>query len=231
MGNIAPQELPLFPLGIVLFPGMTLPLRIFEERYKLMMRRCLEGERCFGVVLIKSGREVGETAIPFDVGTLARITDVVSQPDGRINITTVGDKPFRILEMSQEEPYLVGTVEWLSPDEDEPENLMELVVRLNGHFDTYVSLYAELAGVKPRTVKYQEDPEKVSYQIASVIKTDMRRKQRLLETSSVGDRILEELRLLEAENLALRLFLDAKEKAGSDDHSIQELPKNRFSPN
>ncbi len=231
MGNIEPQEMPLFPLGTVLFPGMTLPLHIFEERYRLMMRRCLEGERCFGVVLIRSGREVGEAAVPYDVGTLARITDVVSQPDGRMNIATIGEKRFRILELNHDLPYLVGTVEWLAPQEEQVEDLDRLTIRLNGHFDTYVGLYAKLAGAKPRPVKPLNDPEKLSYKIASIIKTDMRRKQMLLETLSVADRITEELKLLEAENLALRLFLEAKEKADSDDSSIEELPKNRFSSN
>ena len=231
MGNIVPQEMPLFPLGTVLFPGMTLPLHIFEERYKLMMRRCLEGERCFGVVLIKSGREVGEAAVPYDIGTIARITDVVSQPDGRMNIATIGERPFRILELNRDLPYLVGTVQWLAPEEEQADDLKQLTIRLNGHFETYISLYAELAGSKPRPMKYLDDPEKLSYKIASIIKTDMRRKQMLLETSSVADRIREELKLLEAENLALRLFLEAKEKADSDDYSIEELPKNRFSRN
>ena len=66
-------ELPIFPLGTVLFPGMPLPLHIFEERYKRMIGRCLDGDRAFGVTLLKSGREVGGPAIPHEVGTIARI--------------------------------------------------------------------------------------------------------------------------------------------------------------
>ena len=59
MPDSGPRDLPLFPLNVVLYPGMSLPLRVFEERYKQMMNRCLEGDMTFGVVLIKSGKEVG----------------------------------------------------------------------------------------------------------------------------------------------------------------------------
>jgi Lon protease-like protein len=66
-------DLPLFPMNTVLFPGMVLSLHIFEERYKLMINRCLEEERSFGVLLIRKGQEVGGSAIPYDVGTTTTI--------------------------------------------------------------------------------------------------------------------------------------------------------------
>src|SRR2546428_795565 len=65
--------LPLFPLHVVLFPGLPLPLHIFEPRYRLMVGRCLEASSAFGVVLIRAGREVGEPATPYSVGTTAPI--------------------------------------------------------------------------------------------------------------------------------------------------------------
>ena len=73
---IANKPLPLFPLNTVLFPRMTLPLRIFEPRYRQMLADCLDGDPIFGVVLIREGKEVGETAMPHDVGTTARIIAV-----------------------------------------------------------------------------------------------------------------------------------------------------------
>ena len=68
--------LPLFPLNTVLFPSEALPLQIFEERYKQMMQDCLDSDSKFGVVLIKSGSEVGEPAIPHSMGTVAHIVQV-----------------------------------------------------------------------------------------------------------------------------------------------------------
>src|SRR5688500_12618252 len=92
------RMLPLFPLGVVLFPGMALPLHVFEERYRLMMGACLEGDQSFGVTLIKEGQEVGDPAIPFDVGTMARIAKLQRLPDGRMNLIAVGVQRFRIIE-------------------------------------------------------------------------------------------------------------------------------------
>ncbi len=73
--------LPLFPLSAVLFPDAAIPLRIFEDRYKLMLQRCLESDSEFGVVLIKSGFEVGGPAETYSVGTVARIFDVERRDD------------------------------------------------------------------------------------------------------------------------------------------------------
>ena len=225
------RELPLFPLGVVLFPGMILPLHIFEERYKLMIKHCLEGDRCFGVALIKSGREVGDPATPYDVGTLARIVDVSPQPEDRMNVTTVGEAPFRILQILQEKPYIAGRVEQLERPKAESEASAELVARLKSHFQTYVSLFAALAGTEPKEVKLEDEPEKLSYLIASALRTDMGKKQTLLETLSTEERIRQELGLLEEENLALQLFLSQKREAKDDSGPREGPTKRRFSPN
>ena len=72
--NRETQKIPLFPLSTVLFPGGTIPLQIFEDRYHSMIQDCLESNSKFGVVLIKEGKEVGGAAVPHRVGTLAKIT-------------------------------------------------------------------------------------------------------------------------------------------------------------
>ena len=118
MPETGPIDLPLFPLNVVLYPGMALPLRIFEERYKLMMQKCLEGDRTFGVVLIREGKEVGGSAIPFEVGTLARITDVVPQGQGRMHLSAIGQDVFRIVDVQQITPYMVGRVALLERTEE-----------------------------------------------------------------------------------------------------------------
>jgi uncharacterized protein len=94
-------DLPLFPLNTVLFPGMPLTLHIFEERYKLMIERCLEHRQPFGVVLIRYGKEaLGSLADPHRIGCTARILDVQPLSEGRMNISALGQKRFRILELS-----------------------------------------------------------------------------------------------------------------------------------
>ena len=110
------QELRLFPLNLVLFPGMILPLRIFEERYKLMIGECIDNNLPFGVVLIKEGQEVGGSAIPYQIGTTALIIKVERMDGGGYYIESKGGTRFRIHDISQETPFLIGSVEFLKED-------------------------------------------------------------------------------------------------------------------
>ena len=100
------MELRLFPLQTVLFPGMRMPLHIFEERYKVMIRECIEEDAPFGVLLIRSGAEVGGSAIPCNVGTTARISQVEYLDDGRMNIFTMGESRFRVDHLNTERDFL-----------------------------------------------------------------------------------------------------------------------------
>ena len=123
-----PISLSLFPLNLVLFPGMPLPLHIFEERYKSMIGECRDTEQPFGVVLIKEGLEVGEPADPFMTGTSARIIQVDQLDDGRMNILTQGDRRFQVMEITQKVPYLVAQVRYLheEPGDTQPHLLAEV---------------------------------------------------------------------------------------------------------
>jgi Lon protease-like protein len=112
------MQLPLFPLHAVLCPGVALPLHIFEDRYRLMIDRCIERMEPFGVVLIREGRETGRLDGRLaEVGTTALIRQAGQTDDGRMNIMTVGGRRFRIGGLDEHtEPYLLGNVEML----DEP---------------------------------------------------------------------------------------------------------------
>ena len=113
----AAVEIPLFPLGAVLFPGGPLPLRIFEARYIDLVSRCLRDGSGFGVVLIREGAEAGGPALTFDVGTYARIVDFSRQDDGLLGIRAQGERRFRILERRRARDGLnVADVEWLPGD-------------------------------------------------------------------------------------------------------------------
>jgi len=116
------SSIPLFPLGIVLFPGGPLPLRIFETRYLDMVRRCMREGRGFGVVLIRDGREVGtqQTEI-YEVGTMAEITDFHQLSDGLLGLSCVGRERFRILARSRQPDGLnLGEVEWIEAEPSLP---------------------------------------------------------------------------------------------------------------
>ena len=142
-------ELPLFPLNTVLFPGQMLPLHIFEDRYRLMIRRCLAEDLPFGVVLIKRGTEVGAEAEPHEVGTIARILKSSHQSDGTIDIITVGQERFCIDRLIHDQPYLRGEVTTLPMRE--PANLgavIPLADQVRAGVSRYIKLIAEAAGLQ-----------------------------------------------------------------------------------
>jgi Lon protease-like protein len=114
------QRLPLFPLGTVLYPGLLLPLHIFEERYRQLVRDLLaEPEpRQFGVIAIKKGRETGIDGIStlYEVGCTATLRRVVEHPDGRYDLVTLGTDRFRLTGLDESQPYLQADVEMLPED-------------------------------------------------------------------------------------------------------------------
>ena len=103
------QWLPLFPLNVVLFPHMALPLHVFEPRYRKMIGDCLEEGHSFGVVAIREGRETGP-ATPYGVGTLAKIVRIDRLDDGRMNLLVMGASRFQIVETADDRPYLRGQI-------------------------------------------------------------------------------------------------------------------------
>ena len=104
-------DLALFPLNTVLFPGMELPLHIFEDRYRLMINECLAGDRDFGVLMAGAATEDDGLVIGQAVGTSARITHVERLEDGRMDILTRGKQRFRVLQLLRVKPYMIGCVE------------------------------------------------------------------------------------------------------------------------
>jgi uncharacterized protein len=135
-------EIPIFPLRSVLCPGVALPLHIFEERYRLMIGRCIERGEPFGVVLLRDGPEVGPLRGRIAaVGTTAAIRRAGAYPDGRLDILTVGQQRFRLEGLDNiSEPYLLGRVSLLDePTGPEPE-LRDRAQRVGQHFLEYLEL-------------------------------------------------------------------------------------------
>jgi Lon protease-like protein len=138
-------RLPLFPLHTVLAPGIALPLHVFEERYRVMVRRCLDASAPFGVVLIREGSELAprggeeaELAIA-GVGTVAEIREASKFADGRWDLLVVGTSRFTVLEVDADaEPYLVAEVEPLPDDIGNPAVAAGLVERVGARFIEYL---------------------------------------------------------------------------------------------
>jgi uncharacterized protein len=196
----AERELPLFPLEhVVLFPGMTLPLRIFEERYKVMIGACQVTDQLFGVVLIRSGSEVGAPAEPERVGCTARMMRVDRLPDGQMHIVTVGEQRFRLLRAARVAPdgYLVGDAELLA-DQPRTDVASDLLASVSQEFSRYQDATRALTGrIQPvGRVELPRDPVRLSYRVASVLSVPPRERQQLLEMDDVASRLEQELALL-----------------------------------
>lgn len=178
-------------------PGMTLPLHIFEERYKQMVGLCLEESRPFGVVLIRAGREVGGTAEPFEVGTTAHITAVEHLEDGKLNLICQGGWRFRITGTLSRHPYLVGEVEALAARSDDPAAAESLSEQARDLFVEYLGLYLAASNQWARSVELPSEPDTLADYIAARLPVDNLVKQGLLEELVTERRLEAEAFLLE----------------------------------
>jgi len=189
-------ELPLFPLNSVLFPGAMLPLHIFEERYKLMIGRCLQSGSPFGVLLIRSGNEVGEATEPFEVGTTARIVRVQHLDEGRMNLVCLGERRFRLLRKLRDTPYLVGEAEPLDSTDIEGEDVAELAETVAALFAEYYRIYLAVSNQWARQIGMPGGAAELADFVGSRLAVSPWTKQRLLEELSVRRRLDMELETL-----------------------------------
>lgn len=225
---MAADPLPLFPLNVVLFPGMVLPLHIFEERYRLMVRRCLDQNSPFGVLLIREGKEVGETAVPYEVGTTARITRVERLDDGRMNITTVGEERFRVRRLRDGEPYLQGEVVPLPNIEGETPQALYQADAIRPLVADYVGLLAKAVGLQLGLVdNLPEDPTALAFLTAIALQIPAHEKQHLLTIQSIALLLAEERGILRREEKLLRFMVDT----GSRSDELKMGPTGYLFPN
>lgn len=202
------DRLALFPLGTVLFPGMLLPLHVFEPRYRALVRDCLDDQTLFGVALISQGEEVGGPAEPHAIGCAARIVSASPLPDGRSFLLVKGDRRYAIESLHDGKPYLVAGVAWL--DEPEGDGATQLADQASAAFGDY-----RLAVASVGTQRHAEatatpaagTPTELSYAIAAGMAIEAGERQDLLEAATAAERLAREVRLLERENALLREIL------------------------
>ncbi len=171
-----PERIPLFPLNVVLLPGVELPLHIFEPRYRAMVKTCLEEKSEFGMLL----------SLPkgiAHVGCTAEILEVAKRyGDSRMDILTVGRAPFRVVELFTEDPLLEGHVDYLD-DRETPTNpciRRELV-------ELFEACHTLIFEDYPKNLE-GAPAEQLSYLIAAVLPMDLLWKQQILELRSETDR-------------------------------------------
>jgi Lon protease-like protein len=207
--------LPLFPLNTVLFPGQLLPLHIFEARYRQMIGECIQTGTPFGVVLIREGEEVGESAEPYDVGTTAHIVQVERLDDGRLDIVCVGHARFRIQQTYHDRSYLRGNIElwpWTPFDQSLPQLHVDQVRQ---RLDRYIKILAEITHSDVQ-VELPDDPAALANMAAAVLQVDAAEKQQLLTTNSIGDLLDQIGVLLQHELRGLQIMYSTPHKPPED---------------
>jgi uncharacterized protein len=196
-------RLPLFPLATVLFPGLVLPLHIFEPRYRQLVADLLGGPepRQFGVIAIRRGRETGADGVSalYETGCTAVLRQVERREDGQFDLVTVGAQRFRLGELADPAPYLSGVVDLL-PDEVGDSTEAALAARaVKQLFRTYLDLLAERGGVRVTVPDLPDEPVLLSHLVAAAVVVDLPDKQRLLEEPDARRRLAAERTLLARE--------------------------------
>ncbi|WP_027346222.1 LON peptidase substrate-binding domain-containing protein [Hamadaea tsunoensis] len=205
-------RLPLFPLGTVLFPGLVLPLHIFEDRYLRLIRSLMDlpdgTPREFGVVAIDQGLEVlpaapsgvvhNEVSL-HDVGCVAQLRQVTERPDGKMDVVAVGDRRFRITGLvAGDTPYPVAQVEWF-PEPDDTGEADELTPRVLSVFRDYL---AALRGGQDDQLP--DDPTVLSHLVAATTALTVADRQALLAAPDTAARMRLEIKILNRESALLR---------------------------
>jgi len=222
------ELLPLFPLSTVLFPGMRLPLHIFEERYRLLVTQLREQPepQQFGVVAIRKGREVGADGITalHDVGCVATVRQITSHADGRYDLATVGAERFRLLRVDDSQPYFRAEVELLKDETvtDKDEALAFAVNRVQAGFRGYLNALADRGGSVISVAELPDEAVLLSYVVGAAMIIDLPERQSLLAAPAALDRLRLERSLLVRETAMLR----ATTSRPAPDYAFEQFSQN-----
>ncbi len=200
--------MPLFPLGTVLYPGLLLPLHIFEERYRQLVRDLLEGQepRDFGVIAIRKGRETGVDGISalYQIGCTTRLRRVMRHDDGRFELVTVGVQRFRLLGLDHSRPYLQGEIELLAEETGDEAAAALAVQAVQRTFREYLDALATRGSATINVPDLPDEPVLLSYLVAASMIVDLSDHQVLLAEPDAAGRLVAERALLARETRILR---------------------------
>lgn len=224
MGARDPQtissEVPLLTLPAVLYPGTFLPLQITEERHRSLLRDCLDGARHLGVVLTPPGNGTTRATLPCTTGCLASIALLLYEDDQEMPLNAVlyGERRIRVMEYTQQEPYLTGRVQPL--DDYTGNNAERRCKEAAQLFQLYLELIQERHQLSALNLPLPQDPTMASYLLASVLTLPLPTKQRWLESASTALRLEEQLAYLhdECETLSTLIAL------AQNSHHHYQLP-------
>lgn len=219
------DPLPMFPLNSVLFPGLSVPLRVFEDRYRALVHHLLRVEdptdRVFGSVAIREGYEVGDHGAQslFRVGCRVRLTDVEAHPDGTFSVVAVGIDRIQLDHLDTTGPFPVGHVtERPERATAVPEEVLEFA---RATFTAYRQALAQIA-TDPYSGALPRDAEYLSWTLAACAPLPMTERQALLEAEDAGERLALVTDLLRSELRAMNVIPSLP---------ATEVARTRWSPN
>ncbi len=191
------EPLPLFPLNTVLFPGIVMPLFIFEDRYRMLVRDLIalppDAPREFGVVAIKVGYEVGERGVHTiqRTGCAALVTEVTANPDGSFEIMVIGRRRFHVQSLDPSQDYLRADVEWLADADggERPADAEQAAETAGQLFEIYRDTVTELRGEDILDGETPTNPVDLSYTLAAALVLNLAERQSLLEAPDVVSRL------------------------------------------
>jgi uncharacterized protein len=203
------ETLPLFPLGTVLYPGLLLPLHIFEDRYRQLVRDLQAGPEPwrFGVVAIREGRETGVNGVSalYQIGCTATLRRVSELEDGRFDLITVGSQRFRLAsELDESQPYLRAEVELLDEDTGDVAAAGLAAQAVQRAFRAYLDALAEHGATQISVPDLPDEPVVLSYLVAASVIADLGDKQALLAEPDALARLTAERAMLSREAAMLR---------------------------
>lgn len=202
------QKLPLFPLGAVLFPGLVLPLHIFEHRYKRLVRDLLDGPepRRFGVVAIREGRETGIDGISslYEVGCVATVREISEGDDGQFDLMTVGTERFTLASLGDPDPYLSADVEFLEEPAGDEAGARLAADAVQRAFRGYLNVLADRGAATINIPDLPDEPVLLSYLVAASMILEVPVRQGLLAEPDALRRLAAERALLARETAMLR---------------------------
>lgn len=185
------RELPLFPLAVVLFPGVPLPLHIFEARYRQMLTDIRVSNNCFGLSYFDSSSSEKDIPPAGHVGCVAEITETQALPDGRANILTVGLIRYRVeAYVERGDPYLVAQVSFFE-DEEEADELLSESSREVAETFTRIARAVRIINDERASLPDISDtePQRLSFLVAAAMEIETEIKQELLELRSTSERL------------------------------------------
>jgi len=184
-------RLPLFPLPLVLLPIETLPLHIFEPRYRQLLEDVNASNKLFGVHYFEPKEEFDDRPPIGSVGCVAEVRDVQEMPDGRSNILTSGVVRYRLLNyVESDAPYLVGEVEFFEDLHDNPEEELKVADNVFELFQRIAKAAFKMSGTRGRFPEIERtDPEPMSFLVTAAFSLDNEKKYKLLEMTSTTKRL------------------------------------------